>query len=106
VKKVYPPVELQDILAAFADVLKRVEHTTHHRILREPLSVRERMSAILTQLSEQSLLAFQKLFIVSEGRAGAVVSLLAILELSKERLIDIIQSEPLAELHIRAAAAS
>ncbi len=103
VRKVYPEVDLQEVLLAFGDVLKRAERSTHHRILREPLSVRERMSGVLGLLKEKPLLAFTELFSRREGRQGALVSLLAILELSKERLIEIIQDEPLGELHVRAA---
>ena len=101
VRKVYPQVDLQEVLSAFEDVLRRAERSTHHRILREPLSVRERMSSVLSRLKEKPQLAFPELFNRREGRQGALVSLLAILELCKERFIDIIQEEPLGELYIR-----
>jgi len=103
VRRVYPEVDLKEVLIAFQDVLRRAERKTHHRILREPLSVRERMSNILNQLKHSPFVAFGDLFRRGEGRQGAVVSLLAILELCKERLIEIIQEEPLAELHVRPA---
>ena len=105
VRKVYPEVDLKEVLLAFQEVLRRADRSTHHRILREPLSVRERMSSVLSLLKEHPLLAFAELFNRREGRQGAVVSLLAILELSKERLIEIIQEEPLGELHIRSRVA-
>ncbi len=101
VRKLYPEVDLQDVLTAFADVLRRADRSTHHRIVREPLSVRERMSSVLSRLKEKPLLAFSELFNRREGRQGALVSLLAILELCKERFIEIIQEEPLGELFIR-----
>jgi segregation and condensation protein A len=101
VRKVYPEVDLQQVLSAFAEVLRRSERSTHHRILREPLSVRDRMSSVLFRLKDKPLLAFTELFNRREGRQGALVSLLAILELCKERLIEIIQEEPLGELYIR-----
>jgi segregation and condensation protein A len=101
VRKIYPEVGLQEVLIAFQEVLRRAERTTHHRILREPLSVRERMSHILNQLGKSPLVAFQDLFHRSEGRQGAVVSLLAILELCKERLIELIQEQPLGELFVQ-----
>jgi segregation and condensation protein A len=104
VRKLYPPVDLKELLSAFEDVLRRAERSTHHRILREPLSVRERMSSVLARLQGKPLLGFAELFNRREGRPGAVVSLLAILELCKERLIEIIQEEPLGELHVRLAA--
>jgi segregation and condensation protein A len=105
VRKVYPEVDLKEVLMAFQDVLRRAERSTHHRIVREPLSVRERMSGVLTRLQQSPLMNFHELFNRQEGRQGAVVSLLAILELSKERLIEIIQEEPLGELMVRPLAA-
>ena len=101
VRKLYPEVDLQDVLTAFAEVLRRADRSTHHRIEREPLSVRERMSSVLSRLKDKPLLAFSELFNRREGRQGALVSLLAILELCKERFIEIIQEEPLGELFIR-----
>ena len=105
VNKVYPEVDLREVLLAFKDVLKRADQVTHHQIQREPLSVRERMTRILGSLQAHVRLPFQALFDVGEGRAGVVVSLLAILEMSKERIIEIIQDEPLGPLEIRALAA-
>jgi len=105
VNKVYPEVGLREVLLAFKDVLKRADQVTHHQIQREPLSVRERMTRILGSLHAQARLPFQALFDVGEGRAGVVVSLLAILEMSKERIIEIIQDEPMGPLEIRALAA-
>lgn len=101
VNKVYPEVGLEEVLQAFRDVLKRADQLTHHHIQREPLSVRERMSAILSKLQAQAMLPFGALFDRDEGRAGAVVSLLAILEMSKERIIEILQEEPLGPLLVR-----
>lgn len=101
VRKVYPEVDLKEVLLAFEDVLRRAERSTHHRILREPLSVRERMSGVLSRLQGRPWLDFTELFNRREGKQGAVVSLLAILELCKERLIEIIQEEPLGELRVR-----
>jgi segregation and condensation protein A len=104
INKVYPDVNLEEVLKAFKDVLRRADQVTHHQIRREPLSVRERMSHILAVLSSTTTLPFHALFDVTEGRAGVVVSLLAILEMSKERIIEIIQDEPLGPLEIRALA--
>ena len=101
VNKVYPEVGLEEVLQAFRDVLKRADQLTHHHIQREPLSVRERMSAILSKLQAHAMLPFGALFDRDEGRAGAVVSLLAILEMSKERIIEILQDEPLGPLLVR-----
>lgn len=101
VNKVYPEVGLEEVLQAFREVLKRADQLTHHHIQREPLSVRERMSAILSKLQANAMLPFGALFDRDEGRAGAVVSLLAILEMSKERIIEILQDEPLGPLLVR-----
>lgn len=102
----HPDVQLKEILLAFQDVLKRASNLTHHQITKEPLSVRERMATILANLEGEDSLLFSQLFIRKEGRHGVVVTFLAVLELSKERLIDIIQSEPFAEIRIITAAGS
>ena len=98
-----PDVQLNEILLAFRDVLKRVDQLSHHQITKEALSVRERMATILANLKGEDSLLFPQLFTRQEGRSGVVVSFLAILELSKEGLIEIIQSEPFAEIRVRAA---
>ena len=101
--KPLPDVELNSILIAFQDVLKRAEKFTHHQIQREQLSVRERMSNILVVLGEnsQEFLAFHYFFTLKEGKSGAVVTFLAILELCKEGLIEIVQGEPLSEVWVK-----
>ena len=92
------------MLLAFQDVLKRVEQLSHHQITKEPLSVRERMAAILEKLSRSDSLPFGALFTRHEGKGGVVVSFLAILELSKEGLIDILQPEPFDDIRIQVRA--
>ncbi len=96
-----PDLELKEMLLAFQGVLKRVEQLSHHTITREPLSVRERMASILEKLNRPDSLSFSALFTQTEGKQGVVISFLAILELCKEGLLEIIQSEPFAELRIR-----
>lgn len=96
-----PDVKLGEILLAFQDVLKRAEQLSHHQITKEPLSVRERMAAILEKLDRAASLPFAALFTRSEGKNGVVVAFLAILELSKEGIIDIFQSEPYSGLSVR-----
>jgi len=102
---VLPQVTLQEMLIAFKEVAMRAEMFAHHHVRREPLSVRERMSNILAALEQGSFLEFGQLFSAEEGRAGATVSFIAILELVREGLIDIVQAQPYAPLHVRAAAA-
>ncbi|QWF69461.1 segregation/condensation protein A [Methylomonas paludis] len=101
VAQALPGVALKEVLLAFQDVLKRVEQLSHHQITKEPLSVRERMATILEKLNRSDSLAFGALFTRSEGKNGVVVAFLAILELSKEGIIDIFQSEPYAGLNVR-----
>jgi segregation and condensation protein A len=98
-----PKVELQELLLAFKDVLKRIDLRAHHFIEREPLSIRERMTEILDRLRSKEFLKFEQLFTVKEGRAGVVVAFIAILELLKGSLIELVQTEPLAPIHIRTA---
>ena len=102
VTRVEPEVELQELLGALAVVLRRAEMFSHHQIEREPLSVRERMSTLLTQLRHDHFTEFSQLFAPEEGRAGVVVSMLAILELLKASLIEIAQAESFGPLHVRA----
>lgn len=101
VNKVFPEVNLREVLLAFQEVLRRADRQTHHHIRREPLSVRERMSAIIALLQQHTLLPFTELFDGAEGRPGVVVTFLAILEMSKERMIEILQDEPLGPLQVR-----
>ena len=96
-----PEVTLNELLRALQQVLKRTEQTAHHQIIKEPLSVRERMSAILLRLSEKTEMGFTQLFTAKEGKHGVVVTFLAILELGKEGLLEILQAEPLAELRVK-----
>ncbi len=97
-----PPVEMRELLLALKDVLHRAELFGHHAIQREPLSVRQRMGELLSQLEDGSFRRFESLFDASEGRLGVVVSFLAILELAKEHLIQIMQDAPLAPIYIKA----
>jgi len=98
-----PEVELQDLIAAFQDVMKRASMYAHHHVQLESLSVRERMSSVLSKVNSAHFTSFKDLFTVEEGRMGVVVSFLAILELVKESLIDLTQAEPFAPIHVKAA---
>jgi segregation and condensation protein A len=101
--KPLPEVDLRDILFAFKDAMARSEMYSHHHIQREALSVRERMSTVLAALSAEGFTDYTSLFTIEEGRRGVVVTLLAILELVKEQLIDLVQSEAFAPIHLKAA---
>ncbi|KMT65374.1 segregation and condensation protein A [Catenovulum maritimum] len=94
-------VDLNDLVLAFSQVLKRVDNFKHHQIQAEALSTRERMSKILAQLDDINYIAFNDFFTVSEGRAGAVVTFLAILELVKEQLVILNQNQSFADIFIK-----
>ncbi len=98
-----PRVELREILAAFSEVMRRAETFAHHHVQLEPLSVRERMSRVLSAVRAENFTDFTALFDVEEGRGGVVVTLLAILELLKQSLIEMVQSEPYGPIHVKAA---
>lgn len=96
-----PEVQIQALLTAFSDVLQRAELFNSHHVQREPLSIRERMSSVLVLLEEGAeFVEFGSLFQVEEGRAGVVITLMAILELIKDSLIGIVQNEPYGPIYI------
>jgi len=99
-----PPVELRELLLALKDVLKRAELTGHHHIQREPLSVRHRMGEVLRRLGDGDFHRFESLFDAGEGRLGVVVTFLAMLELAKEHLIEIVQEAALAPIYLKSLA--
>ena len=97
-----PEVDLRDLLFAFKDAMARADMYSHHHIQREGLSVRERMSNILSAISADGFTNYTTLFSIEEGRRGVVVTLLAILELVKEQLIDLVQADSFAPIHLKA----
>ena len=103
VVRLLPQITLQEMLVAFKEVVVRAELFAHHHIERERLSVRERMSDIIAMLERSSFVEFVRLFRPEEGRMGITVTFVAILELVREGLIDIVQAEPFAPLHVRGA---
>lgn len=100
-----PDITLKELLLVFRDALDRSTMFAHHHIRREALSVRERMSNILVTLQSERYVDFQRLFDPREGRIGVTVTFLAILELIKETLVDVVQTEAFGPIHIRAAQA-
>ncbi len=96
-----PQVDLKELMLAFMDVLKRTDLNAAHEIKKELLSVRERMSLILDKLQTTSVLPFHECFNYSEGRMGVVVTFLAMLELMKASIIEIVQSQPFAPIYIK-----
>jgi len=103
---IHPDVGLDQLLGALAGILRRAELNQTHQISREVLSTRERMLAIMERLAGGRFTPFEALFSLEEGRAGVVVTFMAILELAKEAMIEIVQNAPLSPLHVRARAAT
>ncbi|MDI5919845.1 ScpA family protein [Halomonas sp. LR5S13] len=101
---IHPDVELDELLGALAGILRRAELNQAHQISREGLSTRERMLAIMERLGDGHYTAFEALFTLEEGRAGVIVTFMAILELAKEAMIEIVQNAPLSPIHVRARA--
>ena len=104
VVRLLPEVTLQEMLVALKEVMQRADMFAHHHISRERLSVRQRMSDVLGALRSQAFVEFTQLFRPQEGRMGITVTFSAILELLREGLIEIVQSEPFAPIHVRAGA--
>ena len=104
VVRLLPEVTLQEMLVALKDVLERADMFAHHHVSRERLSVRQRMSDVLGALRNQAFVEFTRLFRPEEGRMGVTVTFSAILELLREGLLEIVQAEPFAPIHVRAGA--
>ena len=103
VVRTLPQVTLREMLLAFREVATRSQMFAHLHVQREPLSVRERMSSVLAALEQGDFVDFMQLFDPAEGRTGVTVTFVAILELLREGLIDIVQTEAMAPLHVRRA---
>ena len=101
-EKQYSEVQMQELLMALSDVMKRAEMFESHHIQLEKLSTRERMSQILENIRDKQFVPFATLFKKSEGRLGVVVTFLAIMELIRESLVEIVQNEPFGPIHIKA----
>ena len=99
----FPDVQVGDLQAAWADIMKRARLVQHHVITREALSVREHMSFVLRALQGRKFLEFEQLFDTTLGMAVLVVTFIALLELTKEGLLDITQAEAFAPLYVRLA---
>jgi segregation and condensation protein A len=107
VERALPEVSVEDLRQAWIDILKRAKLNAHHHITREQLSVRDHMTHILRRLSDVRFIEFSELFMerITEGAAIAVVVVhfLALLELSRESLLEITQAEPYAPIYVRLA---
>jgi len=101
VVQIPPEVDLGDMLDALRDVLSRAELFSHHQIQSEPLSVRERMTSIIDLLRKNPYMEFQFFFKPEEGRMGVVVTFLALMELIRERIVDMVQHEPFGQIYVK-----
>jgi segregation and condensation protein A len=101
--KALPQVQLQEMILAFRDVVARAAMFAHHHVQRERLSIRERMSDVLAAVQREAFVDFPRLFRVEEGRMGVTVTFVALLELLREGMIELVQTEEFGPLHVRAA---
>jgi len=99
----FPDVDADELRAAWQDILKRAKLTQHHTITREQLSVREHMSIVLRRLQGRRFAMFEDLFDVSRGPQVLVVTFIAMLELSREHLLEVTQAEAFAPIYVRLA---
>ena len=100
-KDIQPTIEISQLEEVFKDVLRRADILASHDIHSEPLSVRERMSNILEELGKNETISFIEFFDINEGRMGVIVTFLAILELVKDNLIDILQNESHSVIYLQ-----
>lgn len=99
--KILPDVTLQELVLSFQQVMQRAATFEHHHIQKETLSTRERMSMILAVIREGQFTQFADLFTPEEGKAGVVVTFLAVLELVKEKMVEVVQAQPYSDIHVR-----
>lgn len=97
-------VGLEQLVRAYQGVIDRVDANKHMLVSREMLSMRERMTSILQRLQDKDYMSFEELFTQAEGRLGVVVTFIALLELFRDDMLVVIQTEPLAPIHIKRAA--
>lgn len=98
-----PNIDLKEVLLAFREIMQRAQMFASHHIQREQLSVRERMSRILGMLNVEDFVEFNRFFNLNEGRSGVIVTFLALLELIKGHVIELVQSEPFAPIYVKPA---
>ena len=96
-----PDVSADELRAAWADIVRRARLTQHHRISREQLSVREHMTLVLRRLQGRRFVEFHELFEIERGVPVLVVTFVALLELARERLLEITQAEAFAPIYVR-----
>ena len=95
---------MKEILLALSEVLRRADMFISHHVEKEKLSTRERMAQVLDKLDGKQFVPFVSLFVVSEGRLGVIVTFLAVMELIKESLVEIVQTDAFGPIHVKAKA--
>jgi len=100
-RKAHPEVSMEELLLSLSEVLRRADMFESHQISREVLSTRERMADVLDRLKGGQFVPFISLYSLEEGKLGVVVTFMAVLELVKEQLIDLVQTEPFAAIHVK-----
>lgn len=101
VRALHPAVSMEELMLSLAEVLRRADMFESHQVSRETLSTRERMAEVLERLKGGQFVPFISLYNLDEGRLGVVVTFMAVLELIKEQLVDLVQSEPFAPIHVK-----
>lgn len=104
VRTLHPPVSMEELLLSLTEVLRRADMFESHQVSRETLSTRERMAEVLERLKGGQFVPFISLYNLEEGKLGVVVTFMAVLELIKEQLVDLVQSEPFAPIHVKVKA--
>ncbi len=99
---VAPQVDLSELIKAVQEVVERAKLYRHHQVGKEVLSIRERMSQVLTAINAERFTEFTRLFTVEEGRMGVVVTLIALLELIRESIVELVQAKPYAPIYVKA----
>lgn len=97
-------VSLEQLVKAYQGVVDRADANQHMMVSRDMLSMRERMTTILQRLQDKDYISFEELFTQAEGRLGVVVTFIALLELFRDDMLVVVQTEPLAPIHIKRAA--
>lgn len=100
-RRAHPEVSMEELLLSLSEVLRRADMFESHQISREVLSTRERMADVLERLKGGQFVPFISLYSLEEGKLGVVVTFMAVLELVKEQLIDLVQNEPFAAIHVK-----
>ena len=100
-----PNVSVEDLQSAWLALLTRARVNAHHKVRREELSVREQMTKVLRQLRTTEYVPFESLFEMEASIPMLVVTFIAILELAKETLVEITQTESLGNIYVRTSRA-